>query len=141
MPPLWRRPQRVNMLPGEARTRLLIRRLLLSPPANTRMSCCRISKQELASPGGTKMVGGVLPPSGDSTYLLREGSGRGQNLLLGLRPQYSSYCSGCHSVTRMLRQGGVFLVIIHVLMVPFTGEKWGFFICLLMFLNGIAYNF
>ncbi|GBL91253.1 hypothetical protein AVEN_195138-1 [Araneus ventricosus] len=42
------------------------------------MSCCRISKQELASPGGTKMVGGVLPPSSDSTYLLREGSGRGQ---------------------------------------------------------------
>ncbi|GBN98715.1 hypothetical protein AVEN_83040-1 [Araneus ventricosus] len=45
---------------------------------NTRMSSCRISKQELASPGCTRMVGGVLPPSSDSTYLLREGSGRGQ---------------------------------------------------------------
>ncbi|GBM56355.1 hypothetical protein AVEN_72251-1 [Araneus ventricosus] len=58
------------------------------------------------------MVGGVLPPAGDNTYLLREGSGRGQNWLLGLRPQCSSYCRGCHSVTRMLRQGRVFLVII-----------------------------
>ncbi|GBO05644.1 hypothetical protein AVEN_199217-1 [Araneus ventricosus] len=42
------------------------------------MSCYQISKQELASPGSTKMVGGVLPLSSDSTYLLREESGRGQ---------------------------------------------------------------
>ncbi|GBN76454.1 hypothetical protein AVEN_174443-1 [Araneus ventricosus] len=75
------------------------------------MSCCRISKQELASPVDTKMVGGVLPPSGDSTYLLREGSVHGRNWLLGLRRQYSSYCSGCHLFTRVLRQGRVFLVI------------------------------
>ncbi|GBM89189.1 hypothetical protein AVEN_145496-1 [Araneus ventricosus] len=43
------------------------------------MSSCRISKQELTSRGGTIKVGGVVsPPSSDSTYLLREGSGRGQ---------------------------------------------------------------
>ncbi|GBM27936.1 hypothetical protein AVEN_151889-1, partial [Araneus ventricosus] len=42
------------------------------------MSCCRISKQGLASPGDTKMVGGVLRPSSDSMHLLREESGRGQ---------------------------------------------------------------
>ncbi|GBN52455.1 hypothetical protein AVEN_132470-1 [Araneus ventricosus] len=52
--------------------------------------------------------GGALGPStSDSTYLLREGSGRSQLLLLGLRSQYSSYCSGCHSDFPDARQGGV----------------------------------
>ncbi|GBM79643.1 hypothetical protein AVEN_184204-1 [Araneus ventricosus] len=41
------------------------------------MSCCRISKKELASPGSIAMMG-VIPPSSDRMYLLREGSGRGQ---------------------------------------------------------------
>ncbi|GBO20263.1 hypothetical protein AVEN_224169-1, partial [Araneus ventricosus] len=44
---------------------------------STRMSCCRTSKQELASPGGIEILVVLLPPSSDSTYLLRVGSSRG----------------------------------------------------------------
>ncbi|GBL87296.1 hypothetical protein AVEN_270555-1 [Araneus ventricosus] len=51
----------------------------------------------LASPGGTITVGDELPPSIDITYLLREGSSRDLRWLLGIRPHYSSYCSGWHS--------------------------------------------
>ncbi|GBN96986.1 hypothetical protein AVEN_65106-1 [Araneus ventricosus] len=40
-------------------------------------SCRRISKRELAYPGWYSNVGAVLPRTNDSTYLLREGSGRG----------------------------------------------------------------
>ncbi|GBM84991.1 hypothetical protein AVEN_275330-1 [Araneus ventricosus] len=44
-------------------------------------------------------MGVDLPPTNDSTYRLREESDHGLEIdyLLGLRPQYSSYCSGCHS--------------------------------------------
>ncbi|GBN04785.1 hypothetical protein AVEN_120883-1 [Araneus ventricosus] len=57
----------------------------------------RISKQALASPWGYRNGGALGPLTSDSTYLFREGSGRGRRWLLGLWPQYSSYCSGCHS--------------------------------------------
>ncbi|GBO16171.1 hypothetical protein AVEN_195385-1 [Araneus ventricosus] len=75
---------------------------------STRMSCYRISKQELASPGGTAMVGVVLPPSSDNTYLLREWSGRGR--LIGYWDSGLSIraiAAAVIQVTWMLRQGGV----------------------------------
>ncbi|GBM93150.1 hypothetical protein AVEN_150981-1 [Araneus ventricosus] len=55
--------------------------------------CCRINKQELAFPEGIAMMGRKVPPTSDSTYL-RPWPG---DWLLGLRPQYSRYCSDCHS--------------------------------------------
>ncbi|GBM17646.1 hypothetical protein AVEN_202813-1 [Araneus ventricosus] len=70
------------------------------------MSGRRIGKQALASPWGYSDGGVVLTPARESTYLLREGVGPWPgNRLLGLRLQYSSYCSDCHSGPRILRQG------------------------------------
>ncbi|GBM19922.1 hypothetical protein AVEN_2863-1 [Araneus ventricosus] len=66
------------------------------------MSDRRISKGAFASPRGIIMAA-LDPSTSDSMYLFREGSGRGLVILLGLRPQYSSYCRGCHSRPRMLR--------------------------------------
>ncbi|GBM10585.1 hypothetical protein AVEN_21913-1 [Araneus ventricosus] len=76
------------------------------------MSCSRIIKQELASPGGTKMVGGVLPPSSDNTYLLRERSGRGQ--VIGYQDSGLSTRAIAATViqcSRMPRQDGVSLCV------------------------------
>ncbi|GBM95442.1 hypothetical protein AVEN_186606-1 [Araneus ventricosus] len=51
--------------------------------------------------------GGRQPSSSDSTYLLREGLGRGAVLAIRTRPQYSSLSHDCHSVkTRVLWQVG-----------------------------------
>ncbi|GBN15308.1 hypothetical protein AVEN_6595-1 [Araneus ventricosus] len=60
----------------------------------TDMSCCRISEQELASPGGIVMVELWVPPPVIVPGGVRPWPG---DWLLGLRPQYSSYYSGCHS--------------------------------------------
>ncbi|GBN62877.1 hypothetical protein AVEN_2538-1 [Araneus ventricosus] len=65
------------------------------------MSCCRISKQELASP---VMVGLWVPLPVIVRTSFREGSGRGQVIDYwdsGLSTR--SYCSGCHSESRMIR--------------------------------------
>ncbi|GBL53895.1 hypothetical protein AVEN_168671-1 [Araneus ventricosus] len=57
-------------------------------------------------PRGTG-IGGRQPSSNDSTYLLREGLGRGAVLAIRIRPQYSSLSHDCHSVkTRVLWQVG-----------------------------------
>ncbi|GBM99315.1 hypothetical protein AVEN_199412-1 [Araneus ventricosus] len=58
------------------------------------MSCCRISEQELASPGGIVMVELWVPPPVIVPGGVRPWPG---DWLLGLRPQYSSYYSSCHS--------------------------------------------
>ncbi|GBM07657.1 hypothetical protein AVEN_228158-1 [Araneus ventricosus] len=49
----------------------------------------RISKRVLA-PGRGYSNGGMSPSSINSMFLLKEGSGRDQRWLLGLRPQCSS---------------------------------------------------
>ncbi|GBL77477.1 hypothetical protein AVEN_41862-1 [Araneus ventricosus] len=58
----------------------------------------RISKRVLA-PGNGYNNGWGLPSAGNSAYMLRKASGSGRRLLLGFRPQHSSYCSGRHSDT------------------------------------------
>ncbi|GBM06891.1 hypothetical protein AVEN_11119-1 [Araneus ventricosus] len=57
------------------------------------MRSCRIIKWVLAFPVGTILMGCVAPSS-ESTFLLREGLGRGRLWQLGLRPQYSTVVQG-----------------------------------------------
>ncbi|GBN28360.1 hypothetical protein AVEN_73118-1 [Araneus ventricosus] len=72
---------------------------------SARVRSRRVSKRSRASPGDTIMVGVKLPPFSDSTYLLREGSGRGRGWLLGRRLPYSSYCIDCHSMSPSAKTG------------------------------------
>ncbi|GBN89528.1 hypothetical protein AVEN_169314-1 [Araneus ventricosus] len=70
------------------------------------MSCSGLYMKELACLGAQEL-GGRQPSSSDSTYLLREGLGRGAVLAIRTRPQYSSLSHDCHSVkTRVLWQVG-----------------------------------
>ncbi|GBO21733.1 hypothetical protein AVEN_234151-1 [Araneus ventricosus] len=88
----------------------------LLPPGGTeslRMRRRPISKRVLASLVDIVMGGGMGPFSRDSTYLLY---GRIRAVVddsnLGLRPQYWSYCSDCHSEDQDGKawQGSSFLV-------------------------------
>ncbi|GBO42160.1 hypothetical protein AVEN_192491-1 [Araneus ventricosus] len=76
----------------------LLRNLTCGHHKYVDMRSRRISKWVLV-PGRGYSNGGVLGPSiSHSTYLLWNGVGPWPgDGLLGLRPQYSSYCSSCHS--------------------------------------------
>ncbi|GBO18162.1 hypothetical protein AVEN_160880-1 [Araneus ventricosus] len=83
------------------------------------MSCCRTSKQELASPVDIVMVRLWVPP----TVILRTSFERDRamacDVLLGFWPQHSKVLQWCHSESRMLRQGGV----IQIFLVSGYGES------------------
>ncbi|GBL84402.1 hypothetical protein AVEN_117169-1 [Araneus ventricosus] len=61
------------------------------------MSGRRISKRALASPGDIVMVGLWVPPPVTVRNFFGKGRAVAGDRPVGLRPQYLSYCSGCHS--------------------------------------------